>query len=105
VAPVTARVGLSNDGGVVTVAPGETVEVVLPQNASTGYRWEVSPSPGLTVVDDRVEGGGDALPGAAAQRVFVLRVREPGEVRALLRRPWEPPEAAARTFRVQVRTG
>jgi inhibitor of cysteine peptidase len=103
VTTVTTRVGLSSDGGVVTVAPGDALEVALPQNASTGYRWEVSPSPGIAVVDDRVETG--EAPGATGERVLVLRVREPGEVVARLRRSWEPAEAAAQTFRIRVATG
>lgn len=102
---MTTRVGLRNDGGVVTVAPGDALEVVLPQNASTGYRWEVAPSRGIAIVDDRVEPGSASRPGAGAQRVIVVRVREPGEVVARLRRPWEPPEDATQTFRIRVATG
>jgi len=105
-ATVTTRVGPSDDGGVVTVAPGDALELALPQSASTGYRWEVLTSPGIDVVDDHVEDGGtDAPPGATAERLIVLRVQEPGEVVARLRRHWEPADAAVKTFRVRVQTG
>jgi inhibitor of cysteine peptidase len=98
------RVGLAGDNTAVTVARGDNLEVVLPQNASTGYRWEIDPSVGLAVVDDRLEPPASGRPGAGGQRVFVLRVDEPGVVQARLRRPWEPADSAARTYTVRVRT-
>jgi predicted secreted protein len=104
-AVVPARVGLSSDGSAVTVARGGTLEVSLPQNASTGYRWELTPSAGLLIVDDRLEPPTSEHAGAGGQRVFVLRVEEPGVVRARLRRAWEPPERAAQTYTVRVLTG
>jgi inhibitor of cysteine peptidase len=101
---VPARVGLSSDGSAVTVARGDTLEVSLPQSASTGYRWELTPSEGLRIIDDRLESPASAHPGAGGQRVFVLRVEGPGVVRARLRRAWEPPERAAQTYTVRVLT-
>lgn len=99
-----ARVGLSSNGSAVTVARGDTLEVSLPQNASTGYRWELDPSAGLMVVADRLERPVSGHAGAGGQRVFVLRVDGPGVVRARLRRSWEPPERVAQTYSVQVIT-
>jgi predicted secreted protein len=101
---VTTRVGLSSDGTDVTVARGNTLEVVLPQNAATGYRWEMTPSPGLAIVDDRLEPPSSDRPGAAGRRVFILRVDEPGVLSARLRRAWEEPEAAAQTYTLRVWT-
>jgi inhibitor of cysteine peptidase len=101
---VPARVGLSSDGSAVTVARGDTLEVSLPQNASTGYRWELVPSEGLQIVDDRLDPPSSAHAGAGGQRVFVLLVEEPGVVQAWLRRAWEPPERAAQTYTVRVLT-
>jgi predicted secreted protein len=101
---VTFRVGPADDGATVVVTRGDTLEVVLPQNSSTGYRWEMSPSTGLVIVEDRVLPPSSEHPGAAGRRVFVLRVDEPGVVRANLRRPWEPAEAAAQSYTVRVRT-
>jgi inhibitor of cysteine peptidase len=94
---------MSSDGTAVTVARGDILEVALPQNASTGYRWELHPSAGLKVIDDRLEPPSSGRAGAGGQRVFVLRVDEPGVVRARLRRSWEPPEAAAETYTIRVR--
>jgi inhibitor of cysteine peptidase len=102
---VTVRVGLSDDGSTLAVVPGDILEVVLPQNPSTGYRWELTPSAGHVLVQDEVRPPSSDHPGAAGLRVFVLRLDEPGVVRAHLRRPWEPPEAAAQSYTVWVRTG
>jgi inhibitor of cysteine peptidase len=102
---VPARVGLSSDGSAVTVARGDTLELSLPQNASTGYRWELTPSEGLRIIDDRLESPASAHAGAGGHRVFVLRVEEPGIVQARLRRAWEPPERAAQTYTLRVLTG
>jgi predicted secreted protein len=101
---VTIRVGLSDAGSTVVVPRGDTLEVVLPQNASTGYRWEMKPSAGLDVVDDRVLPPSSEYPGAGGRRLFVLRVDEPGVVLAHLRRTWEAAEAAAQSYTVRVRT-
>jgi inhibitor of cysteine peptidase len=102
---VPVRVGLSSDGSTVTVARGDTLHVSLPQNASTGYRWELTPSAGMLIVDDRLEPAASAHAGAGGQRVFVLRVDEPGVVRARLRRAWEPPQRTAQTYTVRVLIG
>jgi inhibitor of cysteine peptidase len=104
-ATMTTRVSLSDDGSTVVVGRGDTLEVVLPQNPSTGFRWEIDASPGLVVVEDRVLPPSSDHPGAAGERMFALRVDEPGVVLARLRRPWEPVEAAARSYTVRVLTG
>jgi predicted secreted protein len=101
---VTVRVDLSDDGSTVVVPRGDTLDVVLPQNASTGYRWAMIPSAGLVVVEDRVLPPSPDHPGAGGTRLFSLRVDEPGVVLAHLRRPWEPVEAAAQSYSVRVRT-
>lgn len=98
------RIGLADGDSTVVVPPGDTLEVVLPQNASAGYRWELDASAGLTVVDDRQLPPSSERPGAAGCRLFVLRVHESGILRARLRRRWEPVEAAAQSYTVRVRT-
>nr|WP_277349605.1 protease inhibitor I42 family protein [Planosporangium thailandense] len=95
---------MDDGGSTVVVSSGDTLEVVLPQNASTGYRWELELADGLTVVEDRHLPPSPERPGAAGCRLFVLRVHEPGILRARLRRPWEPVEAVAQSYTVCVRT-
>jgi predicted secreted protein len=100
---VTTRVGILNDGTVVTVAPGGSLELALPENPSTGYRWTLGPLPdGVELVDERVERGEPELAaGAAAVHVFAVAVGRAGTIVAQLRREWEV--HPAQTFSVQVR--
>ena len=66
----------------------------LPENPTTGYRWELFLSAELSVVDDtyvRSDTSG-RLMGAGGTRVWKIAVAEkdPGSVRAVYRRSWEP---------------
>ena len=84
------------------VAPGETFEIRLAANPSTGFAWELgAPLDGSIVrsianayepkVGDRVGAGGISVwkfEGVAAGRATIVLV---------YRRPWEPEVAPART--------
>jgi predicted secreted protein len=85
---------------VITAEVGGTVTLALPESPATGYRWRLT-SP-LTVVSDEYHASGTA-PGAAGERVFVLRVGTAGrhEVLAELTRPWESTVRDVRTFVVE----
>jgi predicted secreted protein len=99
---VTARVGIPDDGRVVTVTPGGVLEIALPENATTGYRWELDVLPmGAVVVADRVEAPDTRAAGAAGLRVFAVRTGRGGTVSARLRRSWETADPV-RTFSVRV---
>lgn len=97
------RVDASGNGGSVTVSSTDNVEVVLPEQAGTGYRWELEPLPdGVTLIEDRVEPG--MLPGAGGLRIFTLatELADEARVRAKLRRGWEPPEQAVDWFAIRL---
>ncbi|HKT01665.1 MAG TPA: protease inhibitor I42 family protein [Rugosimonospora sp.] len=96
------RVGEPDAGGEVALAPDGVLEIALPENASTGYRWELEPlPPGAEQVGDRMEAAASAPPGAAGLRVFAVRFSGGGTVSARLRRPWEQVEPVRR-FSVRV---
>jgi predicted secreted protein len=104
---VTTTLGPADDGRVISVAAGQRVEAVLPQPGATGYRWVLDPlPPGVELISEHTEPGGFGLVGSTGQRVIALRVRDPaaGPVRvtARLRREWEPPDAAAQSFSVEL---
>ncbi|MEX3104103.1 MULTISPECIES: protease inhibitor I42 family protein [unclassified Streptomyces] len=85
----------------VRVRAGDDVVVELPENPSTGYRWEITGIEGLDVTGDDhtpaptgpagAELGGAELVGAGGTRVLRLRAEKAGEGRLelLYRRPWE----------------
>ena len=83
-----------------TLARGDEVVIRLPENPTTGYRWQLTHSGGgeLALVDERfVPGSGSTGVGAAGDRVVRYLGRKAGEVRveAVLRRDWDPPEASS----------
>lgn len=84
------RVG-PGDGTDVSVPTGGQLELALPENAGTGYRWSLGPLPqGMVLLDDRIEHTAAApRPGAAAVHVFTVRVAGAGTLEAQLRREWE----------------
>lgn len=81
-----------------TLARGDEVVVRLPENPTTGYRWQVTPSGvgELALLEERfVPGSGNAGVGASGDRVLRFQGRKQGEVKleAVLRREWDPPQA------------
>jgi inhibitor of cysteine peptidase len=89
----------------VEAQAGDTIELVLPENATTGYRWEIDEPDGpLAVQTSEARPAGDAKPGAGGQRHVVVQATGPGSGRLSLRlrRSWEPPEQADETYAVDV---
>jgi inhibitor of cysteine peptidase len=79
--------GEQDDGRRVTVQVGDTVEVRLPENATTGYRWAPD-----AVDEDRLQplAADAAYPangqtGSGGYAVFRYRVRKAGEARLTLK--------------------
>jgi len=94
-----------NDNTTVTARIGDTIEVLLAENPSTGYRWEVA------TVDGSVLSGGESRfsptaggIGAGGTRHMSFRVRAAGTGRIELvhRRSWEPVSAAIQGWSVTV---
>jgi len=101
--------GPADDGRTVEVRAGERIVVELPENATTGYRWEVDLS-GLGAMS--YAGGGSEgpatarpTPGAASTRRLEFEARGPGEGEIRLRRvrPWEGERSARESYSVTVR--
>lgn len=93
-----------------TLARGDEVVIRLPENPTTGYRWQVTPSGlgELALVEERfVPASANAGVGASGDRVLRFQGRKQGEVKleAVLRREWDPPHASVqrREFAIVVR--
>jgi predicted secreted protein len=93
-------------GSTVSLREGDTVELRLPENGSTGYVWDVVSLPdGIELVEDHVTLPGELRPGAEGERAlhFAVRCAAQGPIELALRRPWEDrTEAPAETFSVEV---
>ncbi len=95
---------LDADGAAADVAPGERLELRLPENAGTGYQWVLDgPEPPLRVVEETLHPVADRAGGTGEHR-FVLHADGPGETTLVARhaRPWAP-DSEVRRFRLTVR--
>jgi inhibitor of cysteine peptidase len=73
------------------VRVGDEITVVLPENPTTGYRWQVEIDPGaLRQADDHNEGATTPR-GAPGVRVMTFQALRPGHalLRLVKRRAWE----------------
>jgi len=91
------------NGGQVEIALGEQLEIQLPENPTTGYRWHFqnSGSPVLEVHDDSYQVAGAAR-GAGGMRRWRLQSVQEGCTQLAIahRRSWET--NATETFVVEV---
>lgn len=100
------RLDENHDRRPVDLAVGETLELSLPENPTTGHRWHFDPAPPavLKVESDHFEPPHGAL-GAGGRRRWTFRAQEPGEgtLKLVYRRSWE--KTAAGHFRAEVTVG
>jgi inhibitor of cysteine peptidase len=100
VAEVEVSPGVSS----VTVSPGDRLVFRLPENPTTGYRWDIAtlPEP-LALSSSEFTPSPDPRPGAGGERIIHVSATKPGrgEVRIRLLRSWEP-DAPIEELRVTV---
>ncbi|MDP3564258.1 MAG: protease inhibitor I42 family protein [Methanoregula sp.] len=78
----------------VTVQQGSIITVRLPENPTTGYRWNLTTTPGLQVTGDTYVSSDTTgkLMGAGGTRIWEIKAAVPGEhkINAVYMRSWEP---------------
>ncbi|CAJ35249.1 protease inhibitor I42 family protein [Methanocella arvoryzae] len=99
--------GIDDDGTTVSLKKGEALRVILPENPTTGYSWDLSLSDGLYLVSDRyiADDTGSRRVGAGGIHIWDIRARGigPQHINAVYRRPWETNAAPEKTFDLKVR--
>ena len=106
-ASTTVKVDQNSNRGELRVRTGDTLALMLEENPTTGYRWEVKssgePVCSLTKTDFHAASG--HLTGRGGERHWLFRIVKPGSAALELsyRRPFEREQSPARTFRVIVR--
>jgi inhibitor of cysteine peptidase len=111
--------GCRNGQGVSTTQPagkddivtrvGQTFEIRVPSNPTTGYRWIIAPAVDEKIVhlvnQQYIRGGAD-MPGAGGEEVWTFKAVGAGrtEISMGYLRPWEmnTPVAKSRRYRVRV---
>ena len=102
-----SKVILSDEdsGRTKRVNPGDTIEITLPENPTTGYRWSLDECDAATldVLRNEFEPAQGGAIGAGGRRIIQLRARGAGStvVRAAESRPWERTEPV-RTFEIRL---
>jgi inhibitor of cysteine peptidase len=105
VGPQTIR--LDPAGGQVSTHPGDTLELTLEANPSTGYIWEVRPlDPALLKLagEPETKSGSGQPVGAPVTQTFRFQVLAAGQADLTLvyHRPWEKGVAPEKTFSARV---
>ena len=86
------------------VAPGETFEIALESNPTTGYTWQAEyDEKCLELVGQAFEPSSDLI-GAGGIETLVFKAVEDGETKVTLvyQRPWEETSIETQVFDVQV---
>ena len=94
-----------NNNTTVAARVGDTIEVSLRENPSTGYRWEVVALDGSVVSagESRFSPAAEGI-GAGGTRHMAFRVAGAGagRIELVLRRQWEPVSDAIQRWSVTV---
>jgi predicted secreted protein len=88
----------------IVVEAGETFEIVLEGNFTTGYRWELQKLvDAIALESDEMRAGGDA-PGSRGTQHFKLAAKSDGRylLEFAYRRPWEDTNLDERRIDVEV---
>ena len=87
----------SDSDRAIECAVGDTFGIELVENATTGFRWLLTPDGLVVVVAEHVRAPDPMVPGAAGARVWTMRAERPGTgvLEFVSRQPWEPDGPAA----------
>jgi inhibitor of cysteine peptidase len=73
---------------------GDTITIYLKENPTTGYQWNATVTPGLTIENDTyvADPKGPGIVGSGGMHYWLIRGTEAGEqaFNAIYKRPWEP---------------
>jgi len=94
-----------DDGRTVAGRIGELVEIRLPENATTGYRWRIEQqdSDKLELITDKADYPERRL-GSGGTASFLFRLRAAGSATLALRywRSWEGDDSVLKRYRLTV---
>jgi inhibitor of cysteine peptidase len=94
----------ADHGATISIQLADEVVLRLPENPTTGFRWELEPEDLVEVVDDTFELDDDPLLGSGGTRVLRLRAAKRGSGRLQLKhwQPWEGASSVTRELQVNL---
>jgi inhibitor of cysteine peptidase len=95
---------IEDNGETVVIARGGNIDIILPENPTTGFRWHLEPIASRAVkIKDRYAPG-DSGVGGGGERIFVVSALKGGCVRVRLElfRIWETPANPIQRFAVDI---
>jgi inhibitor of cysteine peptidase len=96
------------NGRTIDVTVGQTIEVRLPENPTTGFSWQLTSDggPACTMTGDQFIAPAGP-PGKGGDHTWNFKAVRPGECDIELgyRRRWESSATASRTFKIHVKVG
>jgi predicted secreted protein len=102
---MTITVTEHNDGGQVRAQVGDTIEIHLAENATTGYRWEPdSLDPHLFELEEATGNYRSGAVGSGGDAQFWFKVRAAGSATLRLKywRRWEGEGGVLKRFAVKI---
>jgi inhibitor of cysteine peptidase len=101
--------GTSMNGRTVTVTVGETIEIRLPENPTTGFRWQLMANDGAicAVTADRFEAPAPRALGRGGEHSWLLKALRIGEcdVELRCRRRWANSLEPEESFSIHIQVG
>ncbi len=94
-------------GKIVEAKLGEHIEICLPENPTTGYRWvfKQTGEPVCTLLADHFEPGAKVAGGPGMHHwQFKVTAEGTAEIELAYSRSWESAAGASRTFDVRITT-
>jgi inhibitor of cysteine peptidase len=99
----------ADNGKSVTMDPGETLQITLNENPSTGFRWALEGADNkiLELLNSEYVPAAGLVPGGGGEHVWRFRAKNTGEARVVLKhwRSWEGDKSIVERleFTIQVR--
>ena len=92
----------ADSGGTFSVSQGAVIQLRLAENPTTGYQWNLSVTPGISIVNNSYlpDDPTGRLIGSGGTRVWFLEANETGEqvISGVYGRPWEASAGSAPGF-------
>lgn len=102
----TVTLGPEQHGQSVSASVGDTVVVRLPENPTTGYRWQVGVLDNRMVeqVEDTYDAAPNPVVGGGGTRELAFRIKTPAPTAIELeyRRPWEDSGTESDRWRIEL---